>query len=94
MAYNQRTSNHGKRRVKGPSSKLSVNSKTTFQKADNRVFLGRLVIVSCITFGEQEELVRCLSQTNHDVLPALLEPSSVLEHNAQIYSQVGEGSGG
>ncbi|CAN0131795.1 unnamed protein product, partial [Ascophyllum nodosum] len=36
----------------------------------------------------EEELVRCLSQTNHDVLPALLEPSSVLEHNAQIYSQV------
>lgn len=32
--------------------------------------------------------MRTLVKTNHDVLPALLEPSSVLEYNAQIYSQV------
>ncbi|CAM9761275.1 unnamed protein product, partial [Laminaria digitata] len=36
----------------------------------------------------EEELIRTLSQTNHDVLPALREPSSVLEFNAQIYSQI------
>lgn len=32
--------------------------------------------------------MRTLAKNNHDVLPALLEPSSVLEYNAQIYSQV------
>lgn len=32
--------------------------------------------------------MRTLAKNNHDVLPALLEPSSMLEYNAQIYSQV------
>ncbi|CAM9554270.1 unnamed protein product, partial [Scytosiphon promiscuus] len=36
----------------------------------------------------QEELMRTLVKTNHDVLPALLEPSPVLEYNARIYSQI------
>lgn len=47
-----------------------------------------IFFVEKLRHAEQEELVRTLSQTNHDVLPALLEPSSVLEFNAQIYSQV------
>lgn len=32
--------------------------------------------------------MRTLAPSNHDVLPALLEPSRMLEYNAQVYSQV------
>lgn len=35
--------------------------------------------------------MRTLAPSNHDVLPALLEPSRILEFNAQIYSQVQQG---
>lgn len=47
-----------------------------------------LCLLCLLAGSEQEELMRTLVKTNHDVLPALLEPSPVLEYNAQIYSQV------
>lgn len=57
------------------------------------IFQALFIRVNVITFiflrfHLQEELSRTLSQTNHDVLPALMEPSAVLEYSAQIYSQV------
>lgn len=50
--------------------------------------LGCTLCCPLLAVPPQEELTRTLAPSNHDVLPALLEPSRMLEYNAQIYSQV------